>query len=194
MIEGSLEEMDNSTGVVIPIMMDCDKDDDFMTGIDKIDNDIPILPLRNMVLFPGVATPVVVGRVKSMRLIKDSSQKKKLIGVVCQKDTETEDPKFTDMFHIGVVAEILRVLEMPDGTTTIVLQGKKRFLLHEIIETEPFLMGHISLMDDNLPRKTDREFEALVSTIKDLIIKMLIASEDPPRELIFSVRKNKNLH
>ncbi|MDR1407679.1 MAG: endopeptidase La [Tannerella sp.] len=176
----------------MPILMECDKDDDFLEGIDKVGDELPILPLRNMVLFPGVAMPVIIGRAKSMRLIREATHRKLMIGVTCQKDTETEDPSFPDLYNIGVVAEILRVLELPDGSTTVILQGKKRFLLHELTESEPFMVGRISLLEDNFPRKNDREFEALVSTIKDLTIKMLIASGDPPKDLIFSIRNNQN--
>ena len=94
-----------------------------------------MLPLRNMVLFPGVAMPVIVGRPKSMRLIKEAVQKKTLIGVVCQKEMNTEDPGFDDLYTTGVIADIVRVLEMPDGTTTVILQGKKRFSLEALIST-----------------------------------------------------------
>ena len=98
-----------------------------------------------------------------------------MIGVLCQKETEVEDPGFDDLYTIGVVAEILRVLEMPDGSTTAILQGRKRFQLHELTETEPYLTGRISLLEDTHPKKSDREFEALISTIKDLMVKMLTA-------------------
>jgi ATP-dependent Lon protease len=192
-LENSFEDESDAVGVVMPILMECDKDDDFLEGIDKVGDELPILPLRNMVLFPGVAMPVIVGRAKSMRLIREATHRKVMIGVICQKETETEDPSISDMYNIGVVAEILRVLELPDGSTTAILQGKKRFLLHELIETEPFLIGRISLLEDKFPRKNDREFEALVSTIKDLTLKMLIASGEPPKDLIFSIRNNQNL-
>jgi ATP-dependent Lon protease len=188
-----VDEMNDTVGIVMPILMECDKDEDFSEGLDKIGDSVPILSLRNMVLFPGVAMPVMVGRAKSMRLIREASHRKCIIGVACQKDTAVDDPGYNDLYHTGVVAEILRVLEMPDGSTTAILQGKKRFLLHEIIETEPFLTGRISLMDDKFPRKNDREFEALVSTIKDLTVKMLTATGEPPLDLIFSIRNNQNL-
>ena len=146
-----------------------------------------------MVLFPGVAMPVIVGRPKSMRLIKEAVQKKTLIGVVCQKEMNTEDPGFDDLYTTGVIADIVRVLEMPDGTTTVILQGKKRFSLDALEETEPYLKGKISLLEDKMPDKTDREFEALISTIKDLTIKMLGSLSEPPRDLIFSIKNNKNV-
>ena len=189
----SYDDLDDNIGIVMPILTECDVDEDFTEGIDKVGKVVPILPLRNMVLFPGVAMPVIVGRPKSMRLIKEAVQKKTLIGVVCQKEMNTEDPGFDDLYTTGVIADIVRVLEMPDGTTTVILQGKKRFSLDALEETEPYLKGKISLLEDKMPDKTDREFEALISTIKDLTIKMLGSLSEPPRDLIFSIKNNKNV-
>ena len=189
----SYDDLDDNIGIVMPILTECDVDEDFTEGIDKVGKVVPIIPLRNMVLFPGVAMPVIVGRPKSMRLIKEAVQKKTLIGVVCQKEMNTEDPGFDDLYTTGVIADIVRVLEMPDGTTTVILQGKKRFSLDALEETEPYLKGKISLLEDKMPDKTDREFEALISTIKDLTIKMLGSLSEPPRDLIFSIKNNKNV-
>lgn len=189
----SYDDLDDNIGIVMPILTECDVDEDFTEGIDKVGKVVPILPLRNMVLFPGVAMPVIVGRPKSMRLIKEAVQKKTLIGVVCQKEMNTEDPGFDDLYTTGVIADIVRVLEMPDGTTTVILQGKKRFSLDALEETEPYLKGKISLLEDKMPDKTDREFEALISTVKDLTIKMLGSLSEPPRDLIFSIKNNKNV-
>ena len=191
--EESYDDLDDNIGIVMPILTECDVDEDFTEGIEKVGNEIPILPLRNMVLFPGVAMPVIVGRPKSMRLIKEAVYKKALIGVVCQKEMNTEDPGLDDLYTTGVIADIVRVLEMPDGTTTVILQGKKRFALESLKETEPYLKGKISLLEDKMPKKSDREFEALISTIKDLTIKMLGALNEPPRDLIFSIKNNKNV-
>ena len=189
----SFDDIDDNIGIVMPILTDCDVDEDFTEGMEKVGDVLPILPLRNMVLFPGVALPVVVGRPKSMRLIKEAVHKKSLIGVVCQKDMATEEPGFDDLYETGVIADVVRVLEMPDGTTTVILQGKKRFELNEISESEPYLTGKITILEDTMPDKTDREFEALISTIKDLTVKMLGAVADPPRDLIFSIKNNKNI-
>ena len=116
-----------------------------------------------------------------------------MIGVVCQKEMGTEDPILEDLYTTGVIADIVRVLEMPDGSTTVILQGKKRFELNELTETDPYLSGKITVLEDTKPDKTDREFEALISTIKDLTIKMLGAVAEPPRDLIFSIKNNKNV-
>ncbi len=185
-------DIDESMGAVMPILMDCDKDEDFSEGMDKVGETLPILPLRNMVLFPGVAMPIFVGRPKSMRLIREASQRKILVGVVCQKNEEVEEPGLNDLYPIGTVAEVLRVLEMPDGSTTAILQGRKRMALHSLVDTEPYLNGAISVLDDQPASKDDREYEALISTIKDLTIKMIEAAGDPPRELVFSIRNMQN--
>ena len=189
----SYDDLDDNIGIVMPILTECDVDEDFTEGIEKVGDTIPILPLRNMVLFPGVALPVIIGRPKSMRLIKEAVHKKSLIGVVCQKEMGTEDPILEDLYTTGVIADIVRVLEMPDGSTTVILQGKKRFELNELTETDPYLSGKITVLEDTKPDKTDREFEALISTIKDLTIKMLGAVAEPPRDLIFSIKNNKNV-
>ena len=178
--EESYSDLDDNIGIVMPILTECDADEDFTKGVEEVGEVLPILPLRNMVLFPGVAMPVLVGRPKSMRLVKD-------------KEMDTEEPGLEDLYSIGVVAEIVRVLEMPDGMTTVILQGKKRFHLDAMVGTEPYLKGQVSLLEDVMPDKSDREFEALISTIKDLTIKMLGAITEPPRELIFSIRNNKNI-
>ena len=191
--QNSFDDLDDNIGIVMPILTECDVDEDFTEGIEKVGDTIPILPLRNMVLFPGVALPVIIGRPKSMRLIKEAVHKKSLIGVVCQKEMDTEDPVLEDLYTTGVIADIVRVLEMPDGSTTVILQGKKRFELNELTDTDPYLSGKITVLEDTKPDKTDREFEALISTIKDLTIKMLGAVAEPPRDLIFSIKNNKNV-
>lgn len=188
-----LSDLDDSIGIMMPILTECDVDEDFSDGIDKVGNELPILPLRNMVLFPGVALPVIIGRMKSMRLIEEAMKKKSMIGVVCQKEVETEEPGYDDLYPTGVIADIVRVLELPDGNTTVILQGKKRFELEELTQTEPYLKGRISLLEDSFPEKKDREFEALVSTIKDLTLKMLASMSEPPRDLMFSLKNNKNV-
>jgi ATP-dependent Lon protease len=188
-----LEESGEGIGIVVPILTECDDDEDFSSGVDKIGKTIPILPLRNMVLFPGVALPVVVGRTKSMRLVSDAMRRKKFIGVISQRETDTENPEMSDLYSVGVIAEVMRLLEMPDGSTTVILQGKKRFELNSIVDTEPYLRGTVTLLEDVVPKASDREFEALILTIKDLTVKILTSLADPPRELIFAVKNNRNV-
>ena len=185
-------DVEESVSMIMPILTDCDVDEDFSEGVEKIKDEIPILPLRNMVLFPGVAMPVIVGRSKSLNLIKKFADKRTLIGVVCQRDASTEDPRREDLYDIGSIADILRVLDMPDGSTTIILQGKKRFRLHDLTGDEPYLSGRIELLDDGKPAKNDKEFNALVGAVKDLMVKILLTSSEPQRELIFSLKNNRN--
>lgn len=191
--EEQYDDLDDNIGIVMPVLTDCDVDEDFSQGVERMKDKLGILPLRNMVLFPGVAMPVTVGRPKSMYLIKEAYKKKELIGVVCQKDMNVNDPEKDDLYFVGVVAEIIRILEMPDGNTTVILQGKKRFTLDEIVHTEPYLSARYALLNDPVPEKNDREFEALISTIKDLTIKIMSVGGEPPRDLIFSIKNNKNV-
>ena len=144
--QGAFDDMEDNIGIVMPILTECDVDEDFSEGMDQLGEVVPILPLRNMVLFPGVAMPVMIGRVKSMRLAREAARAERLIGVVCQREIDTEDPLLEDLYPVGVVAEIMRVLELPDGATTIILQGKRRFELKELTETEPYLSGRIKLL------------------------------------------------
>lgn len=186
------DDLDDNIGIVMPVLTDCDVDEDFSRGLENMDDLLAILPLRNMVLFPGVAMPVMIGRPKSMHLIKEAYKNKDLIGVVCQKDMNENDPGADDLYPVGVVAEIIRILEMPDGNTTVILQGRKRFALDGLPVCEPYLKGRYTLLDDSAPEKTDRELEALISTIKDLTVKTLSANGEPPRDLLFSIKNNKN--
>ncbi len=190
--EEAYDDLDDNVGIIMPILTECDADEDFSEGIDKMGSVVPVLPLRNMVLFPGVAMPVIVGRPKSMRLLKEAVRRKALIGVVCQKDMATEDPEYKDLYSTGVIADVVRVLEMPDGSTTVILQGKKRFSLESIEDTEPYLTGKIQLLEDTVPDKSDHEFKALFSTIKDQTIRLLGSMSEPPRDLIFFIKNNKN--
>ena len=171
-------DLEDSISMVMPILTDCDPNEDFSEGIMSIDSTIPILALRNMVLLPGVAIPVVVGREKSMKLVRACADDHQLIGAFCQKDVAVEEPQQDDLFEIGTVAEIMRVLDMPDGTTTIILQGKKRIKLNEIVEESPYLRGKVTVLKDDKYSK-DKEFNALISAIKDMMIKVLMTAVEP---------------
>ena len=153
------------------------------------ETNLPILPLRNMVLFPGVTLPITVGREKSLRLVREAARKKHLIGVVCQKDMYNDDPSDIDDFYtVGSLGEIVKILEMPDGNTTVILQGKQRFHLDEITSFYPYITGNISLHPEVLPAENDKEFEALLDALKDITLDVLKSMAEPPRELIFALR------
>jgi ATP-dependent Lon protease len=188
----SEEELEDSM-MAVPVLIDCDKDEDFSEGMDKVGEVLPILPLRNMILFPGVAMPVIAGRTKSRKLIKDAIKKKSLISVHCQKDPNVDEPGIDDLYNTGTIAEIMRILEMPDGSSSIILQGRKRCSIKSVLETEPYMLGTFEQINEILPQKPDKEFEALFSSIKELTIKILSSTFDPPREVIFSVRNNQNI-
>lgn len=153
---------------------------------------LPVLPLRNMVLFPGVIMPVSLGRASSLKLVREAEKNNSYIAVVCQKRSETEYPYFEDLHHIGTVAKIIRTLEMPDQTTTVILQGSKRMNLLEITETEPYLKGRIEVREEVLPEKNDREFQALVEACKDLTVRFLKSSDMFPQEPSFAIRNISN--
>jgi ATP-dependent protease La len=149
---------------------------------------LPILTLRNMIMFPTIALPVTVGRSKSLRLIKEANSKKKLIGVVCQMDESIDEPEEKDLFRIGVIAEILRVIELPDKTTTVILQGKRRFELEEITSTEPYFKGTVRLLDEISPANDDKEFEALTATVKEMTLKYMHLQNEIPREAMMLIK------
>src|ERR1700754_1446684 len=122
---------------------------------------LPILPLRNTVLFPGVVIPITVGRDKSIKLIRDANKGKRLIGVVAQQDTNIEDPSFSQLNRVGTIALIIKMLQMPDGNTTVILQGKKRFMLKDEVQSEPYIKATIQPFQE-VKAKEDKEFRAMV--------------------------------
>ena len=188
-----IEDIASSLSVVMPIMTDCDKNEDFSSGLESLGEYIPVLPLRNMVLFPGVALSVVVGREKSLALIDEAMRHKALIGVVTQIKSDTEDPHFDDLYHYGTVAEVIRMFDMPGDTTTVVLQGKRRFQLDGLVNEDPFLLGRYHLCEETRPDEgDDREFGMVVSRIKEMTVKILKTRGDSPTELIRSIQHTKN--
>lgn len=158
----------------------------------EIGGSLPILPLRNMVLFPGVVMPVAIGRKSSLRLIKTAEKKKLNIGVVCQLNPETENPSYTDLYHVGTVARIIRTLELPDQSTTIILQGMSRFELEGVIEHKPYLMGSVKQLTDILPAKNDKEFNVLVETCRERTVQFIQSSDQMPKESVFAVKNVSN--
>ena len=173
-------------------------DTDFMPIIPINENDeqdknlvipetIPILPLRNTVLFPGVVIPITVGRDKSIKAVNDAYKTDKLIGVVAQKDTGIEDPAAKDLCSIGTIAKIVKLIKMPDGGTTIIIQGKKRFELLEMIGDDPYFKAQIKLLEDEII-KGDDNFDAYISSIKDLATQIIQLSPNLPTEASIILR------
>lgn len=150
-----LSDMDDRNGNAFSVIADFEGNEEQLMDI-EVKEILPVLPLRNMVLFPGVFMPVSVGRKSSLKLVREAEKKDAYIAVVCQKVAETEDPLLEDLHTVGTIAKIVRVLEMPDRTTTVILQGSKRMELKELTETTPYLKGRIEALNEELPPKTIR--------------------------------------
>lgn len=162
-------------------------DDEEQMNSEKTPDELPILPLRNTVLFPGVVIPITVGRDKSIKLIKDAYQGNKTLGVVSQKNDNIEDPKESDLNKIGTVALILKMLRMPDGNTTVIIQGKKRFKIKEVTQSEPYLRATIEPYNQ-VEKPSGKNFNALVSSIKDLASQIIEQSPNIPTEATFAIK------
>ncbi|HKJ41633.1 MAG TPA: endopeptidase La [Sunxiuqinia sp.] len=153
---------------------------------------LPILPLRNTVLFPGVVIPITVGRQKSLKLIQEVFRNDKLLGTVTQKDGSIEDPEEKDLYQVGTVAQILKILEMPDGSTSVIIQGKRRFEIGNYLEEFPYFKAQVKLLDEILPVDNSAEFNAVVGSLKDLSIKIAQYSSNVPPEATFAVKNIEN--
>lgn len=180
---------------IMPIFAEIKVDRDGQNDDDSAEictNDIPILALRNMVLFPGITLPIAVGRAKSLELINTAQKQKLSIGVVCQKSGDTDDPGFNDLYDTGVVADIVKVLELPDNTTNVILQGRSRFTLDCITATKPYLKGNITIDNDEFPEHSDKEFSALIVSIKELVLDIL-KNIDGGKEMAFAIKNIDNV-
>jgi len=162
-------------------------DDEEQMNSEKTPDELPILPLRNTVLFPGVVIPITVGRDKSIKLIKEAYQGNKILGVVAQKNDNIEDPEEKDLNKIGTVALILKMLRMPDGNTTVIIQGKKRFKIKEITQTEPYLRATVDAYNQ-VEKPSGKNFNALVGSIKDLASQIIEQSPNIPTEATFAIK------
>ena len=185
-------------GQNILITTSIDEESDFIPLISDEDEDVldksdvpellPVLPLRNTVLFPGVIIPITVGREKSIRLIREYYKKNKIIGTIAQNDPDIDDPQIGDLFQIGTVAQIIKILEMPDETTSIIIQGKKRFQVDSFVSEEPYFVAKTTALSDVKPEAKDREYEAIVGSLKDLSLRIIKLSSNIPPEASFAVR------
>lgn len=155
---------------------------------------LPILALRNTVLFPGVVLPITVGRDKSVKLVKSLTSKTKFIGAVSQSDANIEDPEVKDLFSLGTIARVLKILEMPDGSTSVILQGLHRFQIIEYLSTEPFFVASVKTLVDNPTNVKNKEFEALISSIKDYALKIINLSPNMPQEGAFAIKNIDNYY
>ncbi len=154
----------------------------------SFEDSMPVLPMRNMVMFPGVVMPVSVGRSSSLRVVNEANRKNSLIAVVCQKSADTEEPDYDDLHHIGIAARVLRVLEMPDRTTTVILQGLQRLHLKNLVQIFPTLRGYAEPIPEKMPKDGDRKFDAIVDSCRDLAIQYIKSSEMIHPESVFAIR------
>ncbi|MCW3107555.1 MAG: lon [Segetibacter sp.] len=159
--------------------------------ITDVPDDLPVLPLRNTVLFPGVVLPITVGRDKSIKAVNDSYKSNKLIGVLAQTDSSIEDPEAKDLCSIGTIARIVKLIKMPDGGTTIIIQGKKRFALEEITTDDPYFKARVKLLDEDII-PTDEDFGAYVSNIKDVAGQIVSMSPNLPTEASIILKNIEN--
>ena len=176
----SLDPIDEESEL-IPLMT---SDDEEAISKESIPETLPILPLRNTVLFPGVVIPITATRDKSVKLIKNANSGDKLIGVVSQKDGSVSNPTQSDINNIGTVAKILRVLQMPDGNLTIIIQGKKRFNINSFISEDPFILASVNELIELKPEKDDKKFNATIDSIKDLALKIINDNPNIPTEAV----------
>jgi len=181
----SLHQMLDEDAELIPLMTPEDEED---FNKEEVPSALPILPLRNTVLFPGVVIPITAGRDKSIKLIKEAYSGSKIIGVVAQKNENTEDPSIDDIFKIGTVARILRLLKMPDGNTTVIIQGLKRFEIEEIIDIKPYIVAKTRDLKEDKSNVDDKEFEAIIDSIRDISIKIVKDSPNLPTEASFAIK------
>ena len=170
---------------LIPLMTE---EDEERLNSEEMPDILPILPLRNTVLFPGVVIPITVGRDKSIKLIKDANKKDKTIGVLSQKDSLIEDPKIKDLSITGTVAKILRVFRMPDGNTTVIIQGQKRFDIKNFIQESPYFKAVVTSFHELKPKKGDKKFSALVESVKDMALQIIKDSPNIPSEASFAIK------
>jgi len=181
----------------IPFAPIIDEDTDFIPLLSTEDEDnmlaeklpevLPILPLKNTVLFPGVVIPITVGRDKSIALIKEAYKGDKTVGVVAQKNDNIEEPHYQDLNTVGTVAHIIKMLRMPDGNTTVIIQGKKRFKINQFVQSEPYHKASVVAFQEIKPPKGDKEFEAIVSNLKETSLQIIKQSPSIPSEAAFAL-------
>jgi len=175
----------NEDAELIPLMT---PEDEEAMNKEELPEILPILPLRNTVLFPGVVIPITAGRDKSIKLINETNKGNKIIGVVSQMDENIEDPELKDIHKVGTVAKILRVLKMPDGNTTIILQGQKRFEVNEIITSIPYMTAAIKEVPEAKPAFENEEFKVIIDSIKEKSLQIIKSSPNIPSEAAFAIK------
>ena len=185
----SLHSMLNEDSELIPLMT---PEDEEIINKESVPEILPILPLRNTVLFPGVVIPITAGRDASIQLIKDANKGDKVIGVVAQRNEDEEEPTLKDIHTTGVVAQILRVLKMPDGNTTVIIQGKKRFEIDTIIQDKPYLKATVKEAVEDKEIDDEKEFEVIIESIKEQALEVIKENPMLPSEASFAIKNIKS--
>jgi ATP-dependent Lon protease len=181
----NMENLNDDETEFIPLMS---SEDEEQMNNEILSPILAILPLRNTVLFPGVVIPITVGRDKSIKLIRDAYKGDKTIGVVSQKKDRDEDPQLIDLNNVGTVAFIIKMLRMPDGNTTVILQGKRRFILGEAVQSEPYLKANVTPFVELFPKKGDQEFKAIIGSVKDTALKIIKNNPHVPTEAQIAIK------
>ena len=181
----SLSNILNEDSELIPLMT---PEDEEIINKEDIPEILSILPLRNTVLFPGVVIPITAVRDKSIQLINDANKGDKVIGVVAQRDEDVEDPTSEDIYKTGVVAQILRVLKMPDGNTTVIIQGKKRFQINELIQEQPYLKAKVQEAIEDKDVDDPKEFSAIIDSVKEQALEVIKENPMLPTEASFAIK------
>lgn len=181
----SLQQVIDEDSELIPLMT---PEDEEIINKEKVPELLPILPLRNMVLFPGVVIPITAGRDKSVKLIKDANSGTKMIGVVAQKKSGVEDPSINDIYKVGTVARIIKMLKMPDGNTTIFIQGQKRFEIKDFVQESPYIQAVVTERNEDRSHQNEKEFEAIVDSIREMAIRIIDENPAIPSEATFAIK------
>ena len=184
-----LPDMLDGEGDIIPIIADGDDSD--LENV-EIPESIPILSLRNTVLFPGVVLPISIGRPRSIQLIKDAYRNDKIVGTVAQKDPELENPGYNDLHSVGTIGQIVKLLEMPDGSTTAIIQGRKRMVLSELVSNDPYFIARVKPMPERKPDLKSKDFDAIVGSLKDLSLKIIKINPNISPEASFAIKNIEN--
>ncbi len=176
-------------GDIIPII--ADGDDGELDDV-EVPEILPILSLRNTVLFPGVVLPISIGRPKSIQLIKDAYRTDKIVGTVAQKDPDMENPDFSDLHSVGTIGQIVKLLEMPDGSTTAIIQGRKRMELTELVSKDPYFVAKVRTLPETKPELMNKDFDAIVGSLKDLSLKIIKINPNISPEASFAIKNIEN--
>ncbi|MFH0843779.1 MAG: endopeptidase La [Bacteroidota bacterium] len=184
-----LPDILDGEGDIIPIIADGDDHD--LEDV-EVPETIPILSLRNTVLFPGVVLPISIGRPRSIQLIKDAYRSDKIVGTVAQKDPDIENPGYNDLHAVGTIGQIVKLLEMPDGSTTAIIQGRRRMIIGSLVSDNPYFVARVKTLPEARPEPHSKDFNAIVGSLKDLSLKIIKINPNISPEASFAIKNIEN--